>query len=223
MSQADAPRPAPLEPVRVLSVPEGIPICVRFLGPILGLDTHWKNGTKPCPGEDECPPTIHRLGIIWRGYAPVESWENSRQVWRPWVLEVTEALEETLRGRQLRGETWLLERTREKGRTAAVIGVYCEAMLPDDVRPGFDVEPVLRRIFHCGKLRLGTRNPVPAKVMLEVMPGKPPVLPGEQAQPERVEEDNEKRQQALELMRKFYKRHGMTSPNGQESKNGQVH
>jgi len=98
-----------VRPVRVVSVPIEIPLVVRFLGPVMGLETHWKSSrTIPCPGVDTCPPALHRLGTIWRGYSAAESWDDAAHVWRPSVLEVTECLEETLRGRDLRGEVWAL-------------------------------------------------------------------------------------------------------------------
>jgi len=223
MLQSESPR-APLEPVRVLSVPEGIPIVVRFLADVVGLDTHWKSGrTIPCPGVEECAPTVHRLGVIWRGYSPVEAWEASKGVWRPWVLEVTEALEERLRGRFLRGETWSLHRTEQKGRTSAVIGVYCEKTAPDEVRPAFEVEPVLRRIFHCGSLRLGTRNPLPPKIMLEALPGKAPTLPADLAQAGTGNEEAKDREQAFEMWKRFRSREGAHNGQMPGEKNGKQH
>lgn len=209
-------RSAPIgpEPVRVLSVPSGIPVCVRFLGPIRGLDTHWKaGGTVPCKGADECPIALHRLGVIWRGYSPVEAWEASKRVWRPYVLEVTEALEERLRGRELRGETWSLHRVEEKGKSAAVAGVYCETIESAELREAFDVEPILRRLFHCGPLRLDTRNPLPPKLLLEALPGKAPNLP-EDLRPEvSAETEKEERAKAAELWKKLRAR-GVPSQNG---------
>lgn len=206
-------------PVRVLSVPADNPMCVRFLADVLGLDTHWKSGrTIPCSGVGECPVSLHRLGIIWRGYAPVEVWEPAPKLWRPFVLEVTESLEETLRGRQLRGEVWALSRSEDRGRSSPVIGVYCESLREAAVSPAFDVQPILLRLFHVSSLNLGSRNPLPPRLLLEAVPGEAPHLPPDlQPKPGTVQTPKE-----LEAAKKAWERfrgsgyRSPPDPNGQE-------
>lgn len=223
MSQSDS-LPIPAEPVRVLSVKTGFPMVVRFLDQIQGLDTHWKGRTVPCDGPGECPATLHRTGVIWKGYAPVEVWEKDKELWRPWVLEVTSCLEERLRGRNIRGETWALERDDNgKGKRSVLVGVYCETVDPNDIRPTFEILPVLLRIYNCSSLRLGVKNLLPGKVMLSVTHGKPPALPKQFETPTEPSNDPaevEKMAKALEIIRKRASHFGPTEKiNG----NGQPH
>lgn len=218
MSQSDSAHEH-LEPVRVLSIPAGIPMCVRFLGPVLGLDTHWKAGRSiPCPGWEDCPSGIHKLGIIWRGYAAAEAWDPGKRHWKPFVLEVTEALEERLRDRDLRGETWAIHRTEEKGRSSPVVGVFCERLPAEELRQAFDIEPVLRRLFHCSALKLGTRNPLPAKVLLEPVAGKAPTLPAELQAHRSPGQEKKDMDQAWQQWERFRKRNGSAGDNS--DKNG---
>lgn len=162
-------------PVEVLSVPVNVPVTVRFLGPIYGLDTHWRNGrTVPCDGDGDCPSSIHRTTLIWKGYAAVQAWEPGGRVWRPYVLEVTEALEEILRQRELRGEVWTLSRKQDRGKTDPVRGVFNEKLPEGKFSKEFDITPVLQRLFHRIKLNLGKCNPLPPKVMLEAVAGDAP-------------------------------------------------
>lgn len=209
----------PAEAVRVLSVPLGVPIVVRFLGDILGLDTHWKSGrTVPCAGEDECPSSLHRLGVIWRGYAAVEMWIGSKSHWQPSALEVTEALEERLRGRELRGETWSLHRTEIKGKSSPVVGIFCEKGEPNELREAFELEPILRRLFHVARLNLGRRNPLPPRVMLEPVPGKAPRLPDALADAGTPDNTEKEKQEAQKIWMDHRRR--LASLNGHSEKNG---
>lgn len=194
-------------PVHVLSVPENIPVTVRFLAGYQGLDTHWRSGrTIPCPGPDECLSSMHKSGIIWKGYAPVEAWEELGRLWVPFVLEVTESLEEQLRGRDLRGEVWTLFRVQKNGRTDPVAGIYCERLAEGKLSPAFDVKPVLLRLFHVSELRLGRANPLPPKIMLEAVAGDAPNLPAELVEMSTPQNDPEKVKAAADLWRAFKER-----------------
>jgi len=207
--------------VRVLSVPADNPICIRFLGECKGLDTHWQKGrTIPCSGNGDCPISLHRLGIIWRGYAPAEVWEPAPRLWRSVVLEVTESLEETLRGRMLRGEVWALSRTEERGRSSPVVGIYCETVREANLSETFDILPVLLRLFHVPALHLGTRNPTPPRLMREAVAGDAPRLPADlQPAPSRVqtpEEEAAAKKAWSRFKNSGYRDVPPAPPNGQE-------
>lgn len=213
MSSATPPRKAakpPMLPVQVLSVPAESPIAIRFLGAIYGLNTHWHSGKSvPCPGAQECPLPVHRSRMLFKAYGPVERWEATHGVWRPAVLEITENLEERLRGRDLRGEVWVLSREDAKAKASPVIGAFCEALPHAEVSAAFDIVPILCRFYHVQTLALGAANPIPPKVFLEAVEGPPPNLPPElqpakarEASPEETERIRKQLQEAMSSMGK---------------------
>lgn len=195
--------------VRVLSVPAGPPVVVRFLDKLSGLLTH-HNGKKPfdCKGEGKCPAGLHRLRLIYKGYSPVELWDPAQQLWIPTVLEVTEHLEEMLRARSLRGEVWLLSRGENAKPNSPVKGLFCERQLSAKVSKPFDMLPVLLRLYHTDSLLLGASNPLPPKVMLQPVQGEAPNLPEEilpqeeaKATPEELAWFREQMKQAMGSMK----------------------
>lgn len=170
--------PPPREVVRIVPVPIAHPIVVLFAGPVEGLLVH-RHQSRPhaCPGEASCPPTVHRARTLWYGYAPVYVWRTGREDWAAGILEVTEALEEVLRGRDLRGELWMLERSTAKRKTGPVGGVLLERR--DDVAtpPPFDIRAPLHRLYHTTELLLGVGNPLPRKLVMEPARLAPPPSP----------------------------------------------
>jgi len=128
---------------------------------------------------------IAREGGGWaedklKAFGPVEVWDRIDEVWRPEVLEVTENLEEILRGRDLRGEVWLLTRPYVKGNSDPVNGQLLEKLDPRTLRKAFDIVPILTRNFRpVHKLLLGACNPNPPRVYLEPSTGAPPKLPAD--------------------------------------------
>jgi hypothetical protein len=180
MSVVRGPGSGASAPVRILSVPEDRPVTVRLLGGYAGLITHWHaKRSHPCQGERDCPPLLHRSRKLWKGYAPAEEWFAVSECWNPCVLEITEALEEALSGRKLRGEIWLLSRESKGKDSGAVIGLFAGKADEQTLRPAFPVEAVLCRFYHVETLNLGVPNPVPKKLWLEDVAGNPPVLPKE--------------------------------------------
>lgn len=110
MTGKDALPVRPGGQVRILRVFPGDALTVRFLDGYSGFGTHF-HGTRSyaCLGGGLCLPNVHRSGTIWKGWAPVECWHlNPQPCWVPWVLEITEALEETLFKRSLRGKFGVL-------------------------------------------------------------------------------------------------------------------
>jgi hypothetical protein len=162
-------------PVHILSVPRTGYIIVAIAGPIRGLMMHWRaGGSVPCLPEPDCPASIHRSGCIWKGYAPCRQWDHGLGAWKPYALEVTEALEETLRGRDLPGEIWRLSRVRLKKRAGSVHGILEERREDAALRVAFDVRAIIERRYHCGPLVWDVPNPVVPKLLLPLTDGAPP-------------------------------------------------
>lgn len=178
---ARPPSSAPqVHPVRVLSVPVAPPIHVKFLGPLRGLLTHWcKSRSVPCDGASDCPITLHRSGTIFKAYAAVEYWIAHAGRWRGAVLEATANLEEYLRGRELRGQIWLLSREDEKEKSSPVVGAYCETVGEDLVSPVFPIEPVLFRFYNRTALVLDVVNPMPRQLAMSETTAPPPTTPAD--------------------------------------------
>jgi hypothetical protein len=154
--------------VRIEGVPRGEGIAVVFAGPIVGLFTHWASGrSHGCPGALKCPPTLHRGRTVWKGYAAIRRWTAVQSVWTAAVLEITEALEEQLRGRELMGEMWHLTRASAVKKSAQVSGIYYARRDEPELRSTFDIVPAIQRLYHSLELEFGATNQLPAKTLVE--------------------------------------------------------
>lgn len=186
-------RSEPEVEIRVLRVEKASKIVVRTLSNRYGgCFTHYtKDGSKYCPGRDDC--NYHRLDRVWKGYACVEKYEQTSNLWLPFVLEITEALEQDLRGRWQRGQVWQLERdapaTAKK--KPPVRGKLIEECNPDTFPPAFNLQPVLLWLYRVHEVRLDHENPMPARVRLAPSPGPAPrsrqSAPADVATPEQNE------------------------------------
>lgn len=166
----DSPRP-----VRVLRVLEDQSHVVRFLAGYAGCLLHFHGKHyHPCLGPVDCPLVLHKAKSLWRGWAPILHWEELTQLWWPMVLEITESLEEALRGRQLRGESWALTRPRTKAVGSPVLGIYLERVNAAELPKPFDIRPILQRVYHSPGIELGTPNPMPPKTVLGPIEGPLP-------------------------------------------------
>lgn len=173
------PNQGGLEPsraaVHILSVPKVGYAIVAFAGPYRGIMMHWaRGGSVPCLPGDDCPPALHRSGSTWKGYAPVRSWDHTLGAWVPYALEITEALEEILRGRDLRGEVWRLSRQRKKNKPGTVQGTLEETRSEPALLHPFDVRPVIQRRYHCAELVWDVPNPIVPKLTVETTVALPP-------------------------------------------------
>lgn len=176
-----------LRPVEIKSVKDDQSAVVRFLGGYSGTVLHYLGKTyTPCREPDrECPASIHTKRKLWRGWAPVEVFDDVQQVWWPWVLEITECLEEQLRGRQLRGEVWGITRPKEKEKGNRVVGVFVERQAAETMRKPFDIMPVLLRAYHLDEIPMGKPNTIPPKLILGPVEGElPSALVGQLHEPE---------------------------------------
>jgi len=151
---------------------------VRFLASLQGLLTHYDRGGSVACTEPEAKCVIcKRLPTRWKGYAPAERWDEQAQHWQPVVYEATSGWEETIRGRNLRGEVWQLGKVKAGGRHAALKGLLVEQLDPSTVRRPFDIEPVLCRLYNVTSLNLGVVNVTQPRHAEEVMDTTPPRLP----------------------------------------------
>ena len=104
---------------------------------------------------------------LWYGYAPVELHYPDTDTWTPFVLEVTVKLEETLRGRSLRGEYWRLKRGPGRGKFAAVIGQFQERFAEAEVTRAFPVVPILETYFRVSGMLPSTPNESPDRIHIQ--------------------------------------------------------
>jgi hypothetical protein len=126
---------------------------------------HWQKGpSMGCPGVSKCPSAVHRGRTIWKGYAAVRIWWANVNKWIPAVLELTECLEEQLRGRSLLGEMWHLTRMANKKKMSQVHGVYYATREERELKQTFDVIPVVQRLYHSTEIEFGVPNPMPKKI-----------------------------------------------------------
>ncbi len=131
--------------------------------------THWTHGEPiPCVGEADCPPSLHKIRLVWKGYAPVRWYNPSGDWWIPAALELSECLEELVRGRQLRGEVWEVYRAAGKRRTRPIQGRYVETRPATGLWDSFDIVPVVQRRYHSAPIVWDVPNPIVPRVILPV-------------------------------------------------------
>lgn len=192
--------------VRLVSVPLDGSITVRCLGPCQGILTHgkWRKAVA-CPGEESCPATTHRSTTIWKGYAPVEVWEEVPiKLWVPAVLEITEHLWEAMHERKLRGTVWVLNRVSDGRRDKICEGLMVDKLDPLTLRTDVLVEPVVCRVWRSAHIKFGAlplikpRQTLLASVDTAPVTATPPVDPREVPGTPEWEED---RRRANELVK----------------------
>jgi hypothetical protein len=195
--------------IRVVSVPQGKPLVVLFLGAYGGLLTHWvRNQTIACLGESLCPPAVHRNRAIWKGYAPAEFWDLANELWVPCVFELTESMEHLLAGRRIRGEVWTCSREGNR-KTGTVCGVYSEKFEEPDLREPFDCLPILESVFHTSGLELTAINPVPAAVLSQARSARAPQIAARfTSRPEPEQQPTEEQKKKLRDQIRSFSRNG---------------
>lgn len=186
----------PIYPISTLRVAEKEQVTVRILQAHgLGINTHWLRGrSEYCPG-DSCPPGDHRKGSVWKAYAPVEKYLQSKNKWEPWLLEITENLDHEMSGVVKRGQVWQLEKLHLPGRQSlALSGLLIEECNPDTFPQPFDFWPVLVHLFHRTDIRLDVENPMPRRPVATLSEGEipanyrtAPTQPEEKPSPEQLE------------------------------------
>lgn len=165
--ESQAPR-APMRALRVLSIAPATTYHIMFLADTYGgCFTHYKKKSHYCKGND-CPAWLHNCGdTTWKGYAPVVIWNAARNVWMPWVLEMTESLELDLREIVRRGQIWEIWRDPLGKKSTPVEGKLIEDDRdPKRVPPAFDIVPVLRGLYHLAQIDLTHKNPMPPRTLV---------------------------------------------------------
>lgn len=184
------PNPAPpgstAHTPRVVAVPDSGTLHVTFLDEIDGVLEHWPSRVSQlCTGVTTCPGNTHRSPTFWKGYTSAECWDYQTRAWRPCVVEVTECLEEQLRGGALRGQTWALTREKPGKRNSRIVGQLLETVPGDQLTPAFDFRLVLSRIKHCHSILWGVPNPLVPQVRVQTLTRRAPSVVVEAMQQER--------------------------------------
>ena len=172
--------PAAPKRLEILRIKEGYRWAVRSLAPVYGgLFTHWVGNRDHgrsflCEGED-CKRCRNGLDLTWKGYYAGEAWHQAERYWLPCVVELTESAELDVRGRFGRGVVFTFNREKQTGKKrepvhACFVEIVPEAELP----PCFDVEPVLRSVYHVRAVDLSIKNPVPDRIFIEPTQGGAP-------------------------------------------------
>lgn len=198
----EGPRaPASVHPIQVLELPTGLPVYVRFLGPLRQLGTHWTGErTEACLEELGCPKDRHGRPYVCKWYASGQEWITADQVWRRVVIEISEALELQFRDRNPRGEVWILTRTmvrkrrgKERRDKTKVTGEFLDRVTLDTLTEAFPVDPVLCHVFRELALpKALKRNPLPDRPLSDDEEGLPP--------PQLVEQQKRRQQSAHPTM-----------------------
>lgn len=181
MSASHAGPPRASRPVQVTKCALTGAHIFRFRGNYLGCMLHWpkKGGAIPCVGRETCTQAHTGLGLSWRGFAPGDEFFPKENMWWPTVIEISEAWEWDLRGRDLRGEEWHLTRKVQGDKSSEWVGTFIGMANPKNVGEWFDVQPVLDRAYHYQPMKTDFPNPLPQRVVMAGTPGDgPPVLEG---------------------------------------------
>lgn len=167
-----------------------------------------------CLEELGCPPERHKRAYVCKWYAPGQEWIDGDNVWRRVVIEVSEALELEFRGRNPRGEVWVLTRVivrkrrgKEKKDKTKVTGEFVEAIEESHLPEWFDVDPTLCHVYREIGLPEPKENPLPDRPLSEDQPGLPPTRlltakqPKQPAKPVMTDEDRERLREARNRIR----------------------
>jgi hypothetical protein len=166
----------PPRPIICRSVKAGEQAIFKFLGGPAGCLLHYKSETyTPCTGESTCPKNVHALKTIWRGFAPCHEWDQVAFRWWAVALEVTENLDTFLRGRELPGEIWLVQRSNSSRKTSSLVGEYLERVECNGAH-WFDPRAVVENRYRVQGILWNVPNHVPAKLIQPAIEAPPPSL-----------------------------------------------
>lgn len=202
--------------IAVVTVPESGTLTVRFLGPILGILTHWFGGRSvACNGEGTCDPKYHKCRTTWKGYVAVEYVAATRPpTMRPAVLEVTENLYEYIGTDNPRGQVWQLLRAKcGKGRVECRghrLIEYDRTPCRTDVR----VEPAVQRLYRSLEVAFGQVPPFGSRQVLGCSPVPAELIPSPSATAKETAEDAARAVQMLRAERAKQKQDPAANANG---------
>jgi hypothetical protein len=104
-------------------------------------------------------------------------WNAAKNVWTPWVLEMTESLEVDLRSIVRRGQVWEIWRNPlGKKSTPVEAKLLEEDRDPKRIPPVFDIVPVLRGLYHLTQIDLTHKNPMPPRTLVADIAGDGPAV-----------------------------------------------
>lgn len=171
----------PLYPLRVLRCKPGMSFAIRILQRfperprVFGLWTHYTNRSVYCH-PDACPASTHCKPRFWKGYVSVDTWLEDQKKWLPGALEVTENLELDFRWKIQRGQVWELSCPPARPKKHfPVSGLLLEECDPATVPHALDLVPCLKGIYHTETIDLTFANPLPERVMVQPVEGRPPL------------------------------------------------
>jgi hypothetical protein len=107
---------------------------------------------------------------IWKGYTPVQVYDQSGDAWVPAVLEMTERVEAIMRRTFARGQVWELSRPKktQPDDITAVTAVFSRLINPVLLPMRFPVIPAMKRHYHCEMGALDIPNPMPEPMFAEI-------------------------------------------------------
>lgn len=155
--------------IEVLAIKDGQSHFVRLLSPRYGgCMTHYfkGKGSRYCAGA-ECMYLCSKLEKTWKGYCAVEQWMPRTKTYRPYVLEMTERLEQDMRGIYARGQLWeCYKHARVDGKAQPVQGKLQPDQAWKHLPPEFDWQAVVKNMYHCASMDFSVSNPLAARVVL---------------------------------------------------------
>jgi hypothetical protein len=140
--------------------------------------------------------------VRYYAYAPGRAYTPSTGLWKAQVLQITAALEQTLRGRVLRGEIWALARQQHKLGRGQMTGRYLGQAPPEQLHPAFDVTPTLQLAFGEVYFPLDSPNPFPDRLIVEDVAMEVPDLAGKMGDSPTPEAPKQLPKNVLELFQK---------------------
>jgi len=166
--QADVNDNTPIA-IEVFSIKDGTSCFLRTLSPSYGgIMTHYfkGKGSRYCAGP-ECMYLCGKLEKTWKGYCAVEVWLPHAKKYRPFVLELTERLEQDMRGLYERGQVWECYKQSPIGeKKQPVQGKLQPAQVVKHLPPEFDWQSVVKNLYHVPKMDFSIRNPLAPRVIL---------------------------------------------------------
>jgi hypothetical protein len=160
-------------PLRVLRLDPGEKLTVVFrTARVTGLFTHFTKGRSRYCDPACCAWGCPKAERCWKGYDLVDAHDVRKNIWVPWVLEITEHLELDLRGLYSRGQVWELScGEQSKEHRSPVTGKFLGVASADQVGPPMPFESTLRSLYHVERIALDERNPMPDRILVVARKG----------------------------------------------------
>ncbi len=173
-------------PIRIVSAPQRGPITVCFASEIDGVLTHWPRGrSELCAGEGACPASVHRGHTVWKGFAAGWQWDRTEKLWIACVLEITECGEESLRGLELVGAVYEMERKGRGRKNDPVQLKFVQQRDEAELNTGFPFHRVVERAYHTDHCLWGVPNPLPPREIQGPVSAKGPYASAKPPKPKK--------------------------------------